>query len=208
MTARRTVLIIALAAVAAAGAAPAAQAKGIERVLACGADGCADVTQRLGIGPGTHAHVILGTGRRTSAPTGAGFARLDVGLGDGRGNVLDTIVLAYAPAANRIRSLDEHGDPAWFTVRPEQRTALQRAIAGLRLLGPDQVPPTRAPRPVPVARVAEVFVPAASAATARREKGGAGATVPLVVAGVLLALLALAAPRVRRRRAPRPSGAA
>jgi len=194
-------------AVAAAGVAPAAQAKGIERVLACGADGCTDVTQRLGIGPGTHAHVILGTGRRTTAPTSAGFARLDVGLGDGTGRILDTIVLAYAPAAGRIRSLDEHGDPAWFTVRPEQRAPLRRAIAGLRLLPPDQVPPTRVPGPVPVARVVEVFTPAATAAA--RARGNGDATVPLVGGGLLLALLGVvAARRLRPRRAPPPYGAA
>ena len=202
---RRRFLLIVLSGAVLAASTPAAHAKGIERVLACGADGCTDVTQRLGIGPGTHAHVILGTGRRTTAPTGVGFARLDVGLGDGRGNVLDTIVLAYAPAAGRIRSLDEHGEPAWFTVRPEQRAALRRAIAGLRLLPPGQVPPTEIPSPRPVARVVEVFAPATPAADAQ----DGAATAPLVGGGLILALLGVVtARRLRPRRAPPPYGAA
>jgi len=192
-------------------AAPATHAKGIEQVLACGAAGCTDVTDRLGVGTNDHTHVILGTGPRAPPPTETYVAHLQIGLSDGSGSVSHMFSMAYAPRANRLRSLDENGRSAWFEVGAKQRAALRLATDDLRLVPLSAVPPTTQPRRV--ARVTEELMPTALIPPAPPSRGDEAQGTPnglLAGAAAVLVLIAsaVAVPRFRPRRGPRPSGAA
>jgi len=190
---RRLLLPLLLLSVLAA--APAALAKGVVSVKACGANGCHDVTGEI-------RETALAFQATGSPPPAGPVYRFDSVIGHG-GEELDTVTTFMSADGTRIRIADEP-TPTWYVLEGRQRTALLAAVRGLRPLPWKVLPSSPAP---PTARVVESFTPATRAPVT--SSGGSDATVALIAGlGAFVVLAALGTRMLRRRPARRPSAAA
>jgi hypothetical protein len=164
----------------------AATAKEIQRVTACGADGCVEV--------GARTEALLEVGDAAGGPTarGPGFVRLHVTIGDGSG-AHARITQLYVPARDLVASHDDEGGWRWWTPGPASAVALRRAARGVRPLPAAQLP-AEAVRTVPA------VAPAAPAVV----REGAGDDLPrwgwAAMAAALAAVAAAGGTVLRRRR--------
>jgi hypothetical protein len=155
VSARRLSLAVAAAALAVA---PAGAAKELQRVTACGADGCVDVTSKA------HTEALLEVGDAVGGPTarGPGFVRLHMTIGGGEGEDAHVTQL-YVPARDLVASEEDGGGWRWWTPGPASALALRRAARGIRPLPAAKLPrgalrtaPASAPAPAPAPRPATV----------------------------------------------------
>lgn len=193
---RRAVLAVSLTAVLAV---PAASAKEVEKVEVCGAEGCADVTGKVG------ESLFFDMTTPGDPPRASAFLRVRFTVGDGSGEHHETFAMLVTADGRHLRSGGPDGAPAWFDMTSEQTAALRRAIRGAEPFPASRMPATKPYEP-PTARVVETFSPADATTdtatdTATADDGGSGVAAMLLGGGALLALLAGAA--VRRRRLPR-----
>ena len=188
MSRRRLTALAALPLAAAALAAAPAQAKQIQRVTACGADGCVDVTKRAA----TEALLEVGAAAGGATANGPGFVRLFVTVGEGDG-AHERIAQLYVPARNVAAShLDGGAGWQWWTPDATATAALRRAVGGVRPLPASRLPraAVRTALPAPAPRR-----PAVSQAGA----GGGGMPAWGWALGAVLAMVAVVCGRAALR---------
>jgi hypothetical protein len=174
---KRFVAVLAALAVTLA-LAGAAAAKEVERVQACGRDGCADVR----VHGDREALVEVGTAAAGPRRSGPGFLRLRITVGDGVGHV--RIDQLYVPRRDLVAFRDEVGEWRWATAP----ATLRAAVRGVRPLPASQLP--RGAARTPPAHVVEAVAPARDA-LAGTAGGGVPAWAVIVAAAALVALAAL-----------------
>ncbi|MGZ4278554.1 MAG: hypothetical protein ACXVFK_16330 [Solirubrobacteraceae bacterium] len=181
MTAR---LPLATVAALLALAAPA-HAKGVVKVMACGADGCRDVTARA------KSPALMEMGAEQGGPTaaGPGFVRLRITIGDGGAHGVKLTQL-YVPARDLLAVHEDGGGWVWTTPLPAGSEVLRRAVRGVRPL-PARRLPAAALRTVPSPAPGPVAVRTAGA-------DGGVPTWAWALAGLVVVLGAGAARRYRR----------
>ncbi len=187
---RRVPLAAAAVCVLALALSPPAQAKGIMKVVVCGADGCSDVTATA------RDEALLDLGPAAGGPTarGPGFVRVLTTIGDGRGEGA-TVRQLYVPARDLVATREDGGGWIWTSPLPDTTRALRDATRGVR---------TIPARRLPAAAVATG--PAPAPAPAKVASGGAGGAVPAwawPAGGLLALLLGAGAARGRRGRSHR-----
>jgi hypothetical protein len=128
---RRHVLPLALLATLAA--APSAQAKQIDALTVCGADGCRDVPRAIG-----QALHELGGAPLATTPREAPHYRLVMRIGDGH-RTFGTDSLVYVPDARAIG-----GDGGWSRLDRGTAAKLQRAVSRRRPLPGAKLPESTA----------------------------------------------------------------
>lgn len=147
MTAR-IALLVTLAALALPAAAPA---KGVVKVVVCGADGCTNVTSKA---RDTH---LMDLGGATGGPTanGPGFVRLRVSIGEG-GRSRVTVRQLYVPARDIIATREDGGGWVWTAALPDTSRILRRISRGVDPIPASRLPaaalrtaPATTPRPAP-----------------------------------------------------------
>jgi hypothetical protein len=124
---RRHVLPLALLATLAAG--PPAQAKQIDALTVCGADGCRDVPRAIG-----QALHELGGAALATTPRPAPHFRLVMRIGDGH-RTFGTDRLIYVPRARAVG-----GGGGWSRVGRGAAAKLERAVADRRPLPAAKLP--------------------------------------------------------------------
>jgi LPXTG-motif cell wall-anchored protein len=182
---------LALAALAAGALAlPAGSAaKELAGLAVCGTNGCHRIT-------GERALRGFENGGFETAPPARARAYYEVRarVKDDTGHVLPAFTVLYLRRSGLIRAEGDLGRHVWTQPAPATATALKRAARGLRPHPASGLGSVREPEPV--ARVDEVFAPAADAAG-----GGDGGPVAASVAGAgALVLLAGGAGLIARRR--------
>ena len=116
-----------LIALAAALALPgAAAAKEISKVVVCGASGCANVPR----GDDGFAAFMDGGLPADPPARAAGWYSIRYTVSAGEGEDMESFEFrnAYVPAANRLRSTDEHDKFAWYEAGPELAAALRPTL--------------------------------------------------------------------------------
>jgi len=189
--ASRTARALTILAAATTAAIPAtAHAKGVAALTVCGANGCHPV-DRAAVRAGFEAF------RRTGAPRRAEpFFTIRAKARVSTGEVVEVFALDWLPRAGLTRPYAER---TWTRPAPVLTAALRRAARGL------------APHPAaelgsvsdgpPVARVVEVYAPAANAGDGAPE--GAGTTAPTAILAAAALIGAVALTHRRRRTRPR-----
>jgi hypothetical protein len=190
-------LVVSLAAGLVLGvAAPPAGAKEVQQALACGADGCRDITAQVG-----HDESVLQTGGFVDGPTRrAPFYRIRLTVGEG--NAHATWHVLYVPSQHIVGSVDESTGRRVWSQAPYGHSRVRRASRGLRPLPARRLPmPTRDERLVRGALPPEVVPAPADAPGAPAEGGVAWALLaPALGLGGAGMLLGTRAARRRRRR--------
>jgi hypothetical protein len=181
----RHVLLLAL--LAPLTAAPSADAKQIDGLTVCGADGCRAAPRA--IGQALHG---LGGAALATTPRPAPHFRLVLRIGDGR-RTFGTDRLIYVPRARAAG-----GDGGWSRLDRGTAAKLDRALVKRRPLPAAKLPDGAAPAR-DTSLPPEVVLPPASTPPAT---SNAGLATWLAGAGGLTALLALGLWRLRRARSP------
>jgi hypothetical protein len=180
-----------------------ANAKGLTGVAVCGASGCVDRTQELGLSA-TVTEGLLSYGDSVADPGPTPFVRLKQHMGHA-GQDTGTETSVYFPRFGIRRS----DDGVFHLLAPDVRRALRRALVGVTpfaasALKPVKVAPYEGPDGTPT-----VASGAASNGgrdgTAASADGGRVPTGAWIAGGAALALLALSLMSWRRRRGA-PSG--
>lgn len=149
---RPHIVLSALLATAVLAAPPAAQAKQIDALTVCGADGCQRVDRA--IGQALHG---LGGAAPATAPRAASHYRLVMEMGDGQ-RTFGTQRLVYVPGARALG-----GDGGWTRVDAVTAAKLDRAVTGrLALPGADLAKTVAAVAAPGTSRPPEVILPPAS----------------------------------------------
>ena len=188
--ANRTARALTILAAATAAALPAtADAKGIAALTVCGANGCHPVDRAV-VRAGFEAFRRAGAPRSTEP-----FFTIRAKARVSSGAVVEVFSLDWLPRAGLTRPYAER---TWTRPAPVLATALRRAARGL------------APHPAaelgsvsdgpPVARVVEVYAPAANAGDGAPEGAGTIAPIAILAAAALIGAVAL----THRRRRTRP----
>ena len=189
--ANRTARALTILAAATAAALPAtADAKGIAALTVCGANGCHPVDRAV-VRAGFEAFRRAGAPRSTEP-----FFTIRAKARVSSGAVVEVFSLDWLPRAGLTRPYAER---TWTRPAPVLATALRRAARGL------------APHPAaelgsvsdgpPVARVVEVYAPAANAGDGAPE--GARTTAPIAILAAAALIGAVALTHRRRRTRPR-----
>ena len=180
---RRHVLPLALLATLAA--APPAQAKQINALTVCGADGCRAVPRAIG-----QALHSLGAVASAATPRPAPHFRLVMRIGDGH-RTLATDTLVYVPGARAVG-----GNGGWSRLDRGTAAKLERAVAGRRPLPAAKLQdsPAAIARPAS-SRPPEVLLPPADTQPA---SSGDGLGSWALGVAALAAALGLGAWRLRR----------
>jgi hypothetical protein len=131
----RAVFVVAIAALAVVPG--AAEAKGLQQVVVCGADGCRDAGHRA-----AHDDSMMEGGVLTDAPrTRAPFYRVRFKVGEPGGEAHDTLAVLYVPSRSLLRVRDQGtGRVDWLAVSGEQRRAYRRMVRGRRALPAARLP--------------------------------------------------------------------
>jgi len=113
-----------------------ASAKGLMKVVICGADGCADATSRVG-----HGDRMLDNSLAEAAPDArAPFYRVKVIIGE-RSRPEGRMTMLYVPSLNLLRSEDEATQTvSWTRLSSVSRRLFGRAVAGRRPLAAARLP--------------------------------------------------------------------
>jgi hypothetical protein len=195
---RRTLPITAAALAALLAVPAAAPAKGIDRVLACGPEGCTNVTDRVPEGPDGGG--IFGTGSPARAPSARHrFVVVRVGMRDPSDHIVDGWTFAFVPALDMVRYQRVLGVYRWGRLTPQDAALMDRLVRGVEpwpaqhmRVGQEQEPTSPAKARAPVRE-----------ASGAGDDGGPGMVLSAVgVAGVAAAFAAAGAGLRRRRRAP------
>ena len=138
---RRSIIAPTLTAIALALLGGTAQAKEVQQVLACGASGCTDATDRV-----HRDDRMLQTGAIDDGPRGgAPFFRIRYSVGDGSGQAHDGWAVLYVPSENLIGVYDQSvGRRFWYRTTPESRSEYRKAVRGI-----EPLPAARLPLPKP-----------------------------------------------------------
>jgi hypothetical protein len=181
---RRHVLPLALLATLAAG--PPAQAKQIDALTVCGADGCRDVPRAIG-----QALHELGGAALATTPRPAPHFRLVMRIGDGH-RTFGTDRVVYVPSARAVG-----GGGGWSLLDRGVAAKLERAVARRRPLPAAKLPGSTAAVARPGTSLPpEVVLPPAAT---RPASSGAGLGWWGLGGAALAAALGLGLWRVRRR---------
>jgi hypothetical protein len=180
---RRHVLPLALLATLAAG--PAAQAKQIDALTVCGADGCREVPRAIG-----QALHELGGAVLATTPRPAPHFRLVMRIGDGH-RTFGTDRVIYVPSARAIG-----GGGGWSRLERGAAAKLERAVAQRQPLPAAKLPDSTAA----VAQPGTSLPPAVvlPPATTRPASSGAGLGWWALGGAALAAALGLGLWRLRR----------
>lgn len=182
---RRHVLLLSLLATTALAAPSAAQAKQVEGLTACGADGCRTVDRAIG-----RALQELGGAAIARGPRPAPHFRLAMRIGDGH-RTLGTNRVVYVPSSRAIG-----GRGGWSRLDHGVAAKLARALAGRSPLPARDLPTTVAALAVPGTSLPPEVVPPPAGRPAAADDGG----FPWWVLGAGgLAVVAAALLRRRRR---------
>ena len=193
------ILPVTAATLAALLAVPAtAPAKEVGRVLACGADGCTNVTDRVPGGPdggGIFATGALGNGQ----PARHRFVVVRVAMRDPSNRLVDSWKFLFVPALDMVRYQPEPGVFHWGQLAPTEGAAMHRLVRGVKPWPAARMPVDDTPEPT---SPATVLRPAPEATATTDDSAGpplsaavaAGAAAAMAAAGVAAAR--------RRRRAP------
>src|SRR4051794_40122460 len=173
----------------------AAEAKGIQQVLVCGADGCRDAGHRA---PADES--MMQGGVLTDAPRGrAPFYRVRFVVGEPGGEAHATWAVLFVPSRSLLRVRDQGtGRVDWLELSGEQRRAYQRIVRGRRALPARRLPLGASRSEVSGALPPEVMEPPVRS----RAMTGGGDVLPLL--GLSLGMVAAVGVSgrwvVRRRR--------
>ena len=127
----RAVCVVSIAALVVVPA--AAEAKGLQQVLVCGADGCRDAGHRASADDS----MMLTDRPRSRAP----FYRVRFKVGEPGGEAHATWAVVYVPSASLLRVRDPGtGRVEWMTLSVEQRLAYRRLTRGRHALPAARLP--------------------------------------------------------------------
>src|SRR3954467_2337837 len=105
----------------------AAEAKGLQQVLVCGADGCRDAGHRASADDSMMQGGVLTDRPRSRAP----FYGVRFKVGEPGGEAHATWAVVYVPSASLLRVRDPGtGRVEWMTLSVEQRLAYRRLPRG------------------------------------------------------------------------------
>jgi hypothetical protein len=174
-------ITVVLALLVAMFAPASASAKGLMKVVICGADGCADATSRVG-----HDDRMLDNSLAEAAPDArAPFYRVKLTVGEG-GRAGSRWTVLYVPSLDLLRSEDEATSTvSWSRLTSASRRLFHRAVAGRRPLDAARLP-LGGPKTTG-ALAPEVVPPPAQASVAGDGGLPAAAIVGLALAGALAA---------------------
>jgi len=189
-------LVVPLAAGLVLGAAAPAGAKEVQQALACGANGCRDITAQVG-----HDESVLQTGGFVDGPSRrAPFYRIRLTVGEGD-DAHATWHVLYVPSQRIVGSVDDSTGHRVWSQAPRGASRLHRATRGLRPLPARRLPmPTNDERRVRGALPPEVVPPPARAVPAAPTDGGVDWALVVPVLGLGSAGMAFGARAMRRRR--------
>jgi|tagenome__1003787_1003787.scaffolds.fasta_scaffold20915373_1 hypothetical protein len=143
----------------------AAEAKGLQQVLVCGADGCRDARHRAGADESMMEGGVLTDAPRSRAP----FYRVRFKVGEPGGEAHTTWAVAYVPSRSLLRVRDQGtGRVDWMTMSGQQRRAYRRLTRGRRALPAARLPLSATRTEVSGALPPEVVAPVVPA---RAESG-------------------------------------
>lgn len=193
MSAQRRLILIVASILFAVPPVPA-QAKGLAKATVCGADGCTSITERARGArgcPNCGAEQLLTALPGSAHPSRrAPYVRIGLGFGHPGGAVEGRERILFAPELGLSARTDHEAGWAWFRLSPQALAVARRLTRGIQ-------PYPAASMPLGRPALTGTFEPKPAAPAASEEAGG----LPILPAGpILVAVLALAAFAVRRRR--------